>query len=84
MAHALQEFNVLYPEEAGAWHDASNTIAFLGVDNETQLKVLVGKAKQSGVSVATFHEPDRDNELTAIAIAPEGKRLTRNLRLALS
>lgn len=83
-AHALQEFNVRYPEEAKAWFEISNTLAFLGVDNETELKVLVGKAEQSGVSVAAFYEPDRDNELTAIAVAPEGKRLTRNLRLALS
>lgn len=83
-AHALQEFNVLYPNETKSWFDTSNTLAFLRVDNERQLEVLVDEAGDLGVSVAAFREPDRDNELTAIALAPEGKRLTRKLRLALS
>lgn len=32
--------------------------------------------------MAAFREPDRNNELTAIALGPEGKKITKGLRLA--
>jgi hypothetical protein len=82
-AHALQEFNVLYPQEAMAWHTESNTLAFLSVSDEASLGVLLEKVVRRGIPVAAFREPDRGDELTAIAIGPSGKRLTRGLRLAL-
>jgi peptidyl-tRNA hydrolase len=83
-AHALQEFNIQHPECAQAWYNDSNTLAFLAVPNEGALGVLLKKAANRGIPVAAFYEPDRDNELTALAIGPDGKNLTKNLRLALA
>lgn len=36
------------------------------------------------VSVSRFREPNRNNELTAIVLAPQGKRLVQSLPLTLS
>jgi hypothetical protein len=83
-AHALQEFNVLYPQEALAWHGSSNTLAFLSVPSEQDLSVLHRRAIELDVPVAPFREPDRSNELTAIALGPPGKKLTKGLSLALN
>lgn len=41
-------------------------------------------AHAQGVEVAVFREPDLGDALTALAIGPAGKRLTRGLALALS
>lgn len=83
VAHALHLFGTLHPEIDRAWHEESNTLALLGLPNEVALGVIVEKALQLGIPVACFREPDRNNELTAIALGPQGKRLTRNLPLAL-
>lgn len=82
-AHALQEFNIQHAEAARAWHGESNTLAFLAVPNEKALHVLWRKARDRCIPVSGFREPDRQNELTALAIGPEGKGLVRNLPLAL-
>lgn len=81
-AHALQEFNIQFPCETHAWFQESNTIALLTSSNEASLGVIVKKAQERGIPVACFYEPDRDNELTAITLGPEGKALARNLPLA--
>jgi hypothetical protein len=82
-AHALQAFNIEHPEETRMWHDQSNTLAFLCVRDEQALGVLHQRAVDGVVPVAAFREPDRANELTAIAIGPQGKKLTKGLPLAL-
>jgi len=82
-AHALQEFNMIHPEETRSWFSESNTLALLACENEAALGVIVTKAMDYGISVACFREPDRNNELTAIALGSRGKRLIRNLPLAL-
>jgi peptidyl-tRNA hydrolase len=83
-AHALQEFNIHHPELARDWHSKSNTLAFLAVPDEKALGVLLRKARDRFTPVSAFREPDRQDELTALAIGPEGKRLVRDLPLALS
>lgn len=80
--HALQEFNIVHPHEAKGWYDKSNTLAFLVVANEEELGVLYRRAVDRRVPVAPFREPDRDNELTAIAIGPQGKKVTQGLSVA--
>lgn len=82
-AHALQEYNFQHPELAKEWHEKSNTLAFLSVPDERALGVLLRKARDRLVSVSAFREPDRQNELTALALGYEGRRLVRNLPLAL-
>lgn len=82
-AHALQAFNVEWPQEARAWHDGSNTLALLVVPDEATLTRLLHRARRRG-PVSEFHEPDRADELTAIAIGPWGKNITSRLPLALA
>ena len=83
-AHALQEYNILHPERAREWHASSNTLAFLTVLNEEALAKLVERAGCRGVSFAAFTEPDLSDALTALAIGPDGKNITRDLPLALT
>jgi len=41
------------------------------------------RAAARGVPVAAFFEPDRNNELTAIAMGPSARKLCARLPLAL-
>lgn len=82
-AHALRQFVSEHPEVDQEWFSTSNTLAFLSVGDENALGVLLEKAASRGIPVAAFYEPDRDNELTAIAIGPRGKKITQGLPLAL-
>lgn len=81
--HAVVAFGVEHPEGFKAWRTGSSTIVILAAD-EAQLAVLRDKAARAGLDVASFHEPDLDDALTAIAVGPSGeaRRLTRGLRLA--
>lgn len=82
-AHALRQFTHEHPQVDQEWFETSNTLAFLSVQDEEALGVLHRKAIDRDVPVAAFREPDRANELTAIALGPPGKRLTKGLPLAL-
>lgn len=82
-AHALREFVEHHPEVDRAWYTKSNTLAFLAVANEAALGVLLEQAERKGIAVAPFREPDRDNELTALALGPAAKKLCSRLPLAL-
>jgi hypothetical protein len=58
----------------------------LGVKNEQQLHKAYQSLVASGIQVAAFEEPDRNNELTAIASAPlpedsEQRHLFRRFQL---
>lgn len=81
--HAMREFTELHPREDREWYEKSKTLALLATKDEPTLRRLLERAQQRGLSVATFYEPDRNNELTAIAIGPRGKNLCRRLPLAL-
>lgn len=80
--HALADFVLEFGAEAKAWHLESNTLALLVVPNEDALEALAREADRR-CAVTRFREPDRNNELTAIALGPEGKRLVQNLPLTL-
>lgn len=83
--HALSEFEACYTKEYDKWYTDSNYIVCLEIDNEDKLKALLDEAKQLGIKVAPFHEPDLDNQLTAVTFEPgdSSKRLLRKLPLAL-
>lgn len=42
------------------------------------------KASGMGIEASAFREPDLGNSLTAIAIAPTGAKIVKNLKLALA
>lgn len=79
----MREFTALHPKVDLEWYQKSNTLALLSAQCEGNLQELLERAKRRGIHVAPFYEPDRDNELTAIAIEPRGKSLCRQLPLAL-
>jgi len=82
-AHAMRQFKHEHPEIEQTWFETSNTLAFLAIEDEPALERLLERARWRGVAVAGFREPDRHNELTAIAIGPKGKGLCQGLALAL-
>lgn len=82
--HAFREFIQHHPEIDRAWYENSNTLALLEIPNEKALAGLLERARGKGVPAAAFHEPDRGNEMTAIALGPTGKSLCRQLPKAFS
>lgn len=81
-AHALREFVREHPEVDRCWYETSNTLVLLVVQDEWALERLVEQAQWKGVPFAGFREPDRQNELTAVALGPSGSRLCQRLPLA--
>jgi peptidyl-tRNA hydrolase len=84
IVHAMREFVREHPDEDHEWYRKSNTLAFLEVEDEKALTALLSAARLRRIACSGFREPDRDDELTAIAIGPQGKGLCRRLRLAMS
>jgi peptidyl-tRNA hydrolase len=82
-AHAAREFQAKHPEVERAWFEGSNHLALLSVPGEDGLRELVRRAGDVGLRTASFREPDRGDEMTAIALEPAAKRLVRSLPLAL-
>lgn len=82
-AHAGRQFQHEHPAVEQEWFETSNTLAFLEVDDEAALAKLLEKALRRDIVASGFREPDRQDELTAIAIGPAGKSLCQRLELAL-
>lgn len=81
--HAMTEFLMEHKDEGSRWHSTSNTLAFLAVSDETSLHRLASKASRRGFRFSLFREPDRGDELTAIALEPGARAILRDLKLAL-
>ncbi len=81
--HAQRAFVDAHPERERAWFRASNTLAFLAVPDEAALRKLMAKAAERGILAAWFEEEDLGGSVTAVAIAPEGRRLCKGLPKAL-
>jgi hypothetical protein len=67
------------------WLDQSEYICILAAENEEELKNLMQQAAELYIPCEGFREPDLDNSLTAIALAPgeKSKKLCSHLKLAL-
>jgi peptidyl-tRNA hydrolase len=81
--HALRLFTEEHPEEDKKWYTESNNLVLLQVPNETELLALKERAEADGIPASLFREPDVDNEATALALGPEGRKLLCNLPLLL-
>jgi peptidyl-tRNA hydrolase len=81
--HAMTEFFLEHPDITKAWHDNSNYIAVLAVENEEKLIKLFQKAQARGVRCSCFREPDMDDQITAIVLEPglDSKRLSGHIKL---
>ena len=81
--HAAFAFAAAHPAATAAWTAASNTIAVVGVRDETALAELLHRAGTYGLATAAFREPDLGDALTAVALGPDAltARLCRGLPL---
>lgn len=80
--HAQRLFVEEHPEVDRDWYEKSNTIVILEVRDIDELMDLAFDLDAEDISFSQFHEPDLQNEPTAIAIAPEGRSFCRRLPLA--
>ena len=62
-----------HPEIHKEWFEQSNYLGLLSVANEYELTQLIEKALLHGIKCSVFKEPDIDNQITAIALAPGPK-----------
>lgn len=83
--HAAMQFAMEHPTINQEWFERSNYLGFLSVRDEHELNKLVDKASSLDIEYSIFREPDIDNQVTAIALAPGSKtrKLCSNLPLAL-
>ena len=74
-----------HPDDAYLWHDFSNYIVCLSVEDEFSLISLFAKANERGLKCSCFHEPDLGGEMTSITLEPSdaSRRLCSNLPLAM-
>lgn len=79
-AHAAIEFTLAHPQVP---HEV---LILLSAEDELELAFLLDCAYRAGVETTTFHEPDLDGSLTAVAIgdSQETRRLTAGFPLALT
>jgi hypothetical protein len=83
--HVAFVFAQEHPNETKQWMTDSNYIAALNSANEQELHQLIQEAMLQDILFSVFREPDINNEVTAIALAPgsKSKKLCAKLSLAL-
>lgn len=83
--HAAIQFAMEHPDINKVWFENSNYLGFLSVLNEMELTRLIELATHNDIQFSIFKEPDINNQITAIALAPglKTKKLCSNLKLAL-
>lgn len=86
VAHAAFEFAYEHRPLAHSWQKESNFLIILSTQDELELTELGHSAEELNLPVSWFREPDIEDQLTAIAIAPspDTVELTAHLPLALS
>ena len=77
-AHALREFQEQHPEIERAWYANSKTLVLLKAPD---LWSLAKAANDAHVPLALNFEPDLQNQLTAVALGVQAKKLVRALPL---
>ena len=84
-AHSAIQFVFDHNEIAKIWHETSDYIVILNIDNEDKLKELMVEAERKNIKFSTYREPDLEGQYTAIAFEPskKTKSLCRGLKLAL-
>lgn len=82
VAHAAVQFAITHPETTEAWQRSSGTLAVLAARDELALGWLSADAAIAGLRAVSFHEPDLDGALTAVALEPAACYLVRRLPTA--
>jgi hypothetical protein len=81
-AHAALSYAVAFPEATRGWHKDSQVLVLLSVADEPALHGLVWDLP-GWLNMWAFYEPDRNGELTALAVEPAGADWLSHLPLAL-
>lgn len=83
--HAALEYSVKHPETISRWAASSNYLVIVAVPDEASLVRLTQRAHEASLEHHLVHEPDVDNEATALALEPgeKARRLCASLPLAL-
>jgi peptidyl-tRNA hydrolase PTH2 len=83
-AHSAIDFQHQH-EIAKEWHLNSSYLAILSVANEIELHQLIERAQAKEIKISIYREPDLDNQITAICLAPsiQSKKLCSSIKLAL-
>lgn len=84
-SHVLAEFSIEHPILFQEWHKHSKALTLLSVKDENHLIYLVKQLAEKNIPLSIFIEPDINNQVTAIAIAPsaEAKKICSSIPLAL-
>jgi hypothetical protein len=77
--HALCSFSSDHAEVYRDWYTTSNNLVVLQAPD---LQVLADSLSEKGFRSSCFHEPDLNDQLTALAVEPAAQRWLSNLRLA--
>ena len=77
--HAFRAFAGEYPVLEAFWHEEHNNIVVLQDDD---IEGLADRIRKAGFRLSAFREPDLDNELTAICVEPNARRMLSRLPLA--
>lgn len=84
-AHAAFQFAIEHPQLTEEWYRNSQYLILLSVPDEEALMGWVLNLQDEGLVHSVFHEPDWEDQLTAIAVAPSetAQRIFANLPLTL-
>lgn len=84
-AHAAFIFSVEHPLLMERWFQESTYLVLLSVPDEVSLAAYSVKLREAKIVCSVWREPDLDNGLTAVAVAPSlaAQRLLANLPLTL-
>ena len=82
--HIMREWSAVHPDLDERWYKDSNYLVCLSASPD-QLKQLMENCEQQSVPWAYFKEPDYENKITGIALAPcdQARKLTSQFPLAL-
>lgn len=69
-AHASFAFSRKWPDLTRDWLIRSQYLIIVTVPDEEALIRLASTALETGIKIATFHEPDMGNQTTAVALEP--------------
>ncbi len=83
--HAAFQFALEYPELTKDWYKDSQVLVLLSVPDEESLMGWVLNLQDEGLFHSVFHEPDWEDQLTAVAVAPSetAQRIFASLPLTL-
>lgn len=83
--HAVCSFIFEHMDLAKQWHEQSDYLVILNVNNEIEILNLLNKANELNIKNSVYREPDLNNEITAITLEPgiNSKKLCQKLKLAM-